>query len=69
MGTQLGSEYKRGNMLDVKKENYGPETNVCHFSTPDYIISISTTLPEIKPSKMKSWDISSVIPKTSFNSH
>lgn len=23
-------------MLDVKKENYGPETNVCHFSIPDY---------------------------------
>lgn len=36
MGTYLGSEYKRGDMLDVNKENYGPETNVCHFSTPDY---------------------------------
>lgn len=33
------------------------------------VISTATTLPEIKPSKMRSWDISSIIRKTSFNSH
>lgn len=33
------------------------------------VISTATTLPEIKPSKMSSWDISSIIRKTSFNSH